>query len=271
MEMLGLSQLDKVFLLATLGFVQCTGAIVENPPLMSDLELERKLMAVATMHNATTLLKGFTKGMDARDVKYMFEISQHKPRFATSEEFTKSLSPGQKFEILGAHVTIIEHIFTHQAALSYLAVHVAKRAAYTYNLIPHHQQWSEVLNPGLKSQPVHRCIGHDGCPPALERSSWPFVEEAVEALEKAIPNMRREYDAMRSEGLFKEHDEGIHITGFWDLIRIPYSGGECHQGDLSSQKRCEMSQKSVAAFNEFERIIQKGSDERPSCACACIF
>jgi len=263
--MLVLSQLGKVFLLATLGFIQCTDAIVENPPLISDLELERSLMAVARMHNATTLLKGESKLMDARDVRYMFEVSQHKPRFATIEEFAKSLSPGQKFEILRAHVAIIEHIFTHQAALSYLAMHVARRAAYTYNLIPHHQQWTEVLNPGLKSQPVHRCIGHDGCPPALERSSWPFVEEAVEALEKAIPNMRREYDAMRSEGLFKEHDEGIHITGFWDLIRIPYSEGKCHnQGDLSSKKRCQMSQKSVAAFNAFERIIQKGSVARPS-------
>ena len=262
-----LSQLGRMFLLATLGF--CTDAIhdaiVENPPLISDPELERSLMAVARMHNATALLQGTTKRMDERDVRYMFEVSQHKPRFATRKEFTKSLTPGQKFEILGAHITIIEHIVTHQAALSYLAMHVARRAAYTYNLIPHHQQWTEVLNPGLKSQPVHRCIGHDGCPPELERSSWPFVEEAVEALEKAIPTMRREFDAMRSEGLFTEHEEGIHITGFWDLIRIPYSEGKCdNQADRSAKKRCQMSQKSVAAFNEFERIIQKGSVARPS-------
>jgi predicted proteasome-type protease len=103
-----LSQLGRVFLLATLGFIQCNDAIhdaiVENPPLISDPELERSLMAVARMHNATTLLQGTTKRMDERDVRYMFEVSQHKPRFATRKEFTKSLTPGQKFEILGAHI-----------------------------------------------------------------------------------------------------------------------------------------------------------------------
>jgi len=169
------------------------------------------------------------------------------------------------FHLRRQHVQWIEWISHFQRPLQYLSEAVKRRAAYKLGLMPHHQQWTEVLNMALASAPVHRCQGHVGCPKELERSRWPQLDTAIDALERTIPAMRREFDAAHQAGMAREHGEGIHLKGMWDLIHMGCAGFIVTSPEGLGENAGErgMFPNTCQALRDFEKATTQGQTLRP--------
>jgi len=116
----------------------------------------------------------------------------------------------------------------------------------------------------LASAPIHRCHGHAGCPKELERSRWPFLDAAIDALERTIPSVQIEFDAAHKAGLAVEHGEGIHLTGMWDLIHMGCPVGPA-AGELEESQAHPMANgqrgmfpKTCQALREFDHAANQG-------------
>ena len=144
------------------------------------------------------------------------------------------------------YVRVLDFLASYQPTLQWLAREVKHHMAYTLGLLLHHQQWTENLNRGLRSQPVHRCVGHAGCPAGLERSVWPRLDAALDELEAALPALRDEYETTDLRHLYNHITPGGFSKGSYQRVNLPF-----HSKNTSCTG---MPPRLCAALKRFESI-----------------
>ena len=120
------------------------------------------------------------------------------------------------------YVQVLDFLASYQPGLVWLAQAVQQHMASGLGLLLHPQQWTETVNRGLRSQPVHRCAGHEGCPAGMGRSAWPALDRALDALEAELPALREEYDSTDLRSLFSAVVPGGFSRGQYYRVNIPY-------------------------------------------------
>ena len=133
-----------------------------------------------------------------------------------------------------------------------------RRGAYGLGLWPSHHQWSEVYNEAFArtARPVHPRHGAD---------FWPELAGAIRQLEKrVVPALQRELAAVDEEirrgslprSLWKEHGEGIHVTGLWELMAFGEGDFTCRGADYNQVSRKHFPE-SCRLLPTFERFVKK--------------
>eukprot|EP00930_Biecheleria_cincta_P016486 TRINITY_DN13390_c0_g1_i1.p1 TRINITY_DN13390_c0_g1~~TRINITY_DN13390_c0_g1_i1.p1 ORF type:complete len:232 (-),score=38.34 TRINITY_DN13390_c0_g1_i1:79-774(-) len=93
-------------------------------------------------------------------------------------------------------------------------------------LIPHRSQWCEILNEQLASFPLRD--------PAVDEIPWPGLRDALQWLEGNFTSvMLPAYErSCRMDNFYKEHEEGIHVTGQWEAAYFVSSPPTCKTTDF---------------------------------------
>ncbi|CAE8639826.1 unnamed protein product, partial [Polarella glacialis] len=109
----------------------------------------------------------------------------------------------------GRHVKIFEWLLRHhrdKPSCPELADRLGRRLV-RLGLARHPTHWTEILNEEVFSAPL--------LDPRKDHIRWPEVREALSWLEGNFTSvMLPEFQS--SSGGFGEHDEGLHVTGYWE-------------------------------------------------------
>jgi len=127
-------------------------------------------------------------------------------------------NPVQRFETRRACVAVLEWLSRHHPSEPALREDFSRHCAYELRLWPDHSQWAEEYIEEFwnYSRPIW----------PIEDLPQPF-RRSVEIVQEGWHEVVQEYLAAKGSLQKQEHNEGIHVTGMWELLYVDQEAGKC--------------------------------------------
>ena len=166
-------------------------------------------------------------------------------------------APGadERVEIRALCRHVLKWLIWHQPSLVQPAF-ALKHWMVNADLLLNPYQWPSHLNRALRSQPLHRCSGHEGCPLNAQHSAWASLNGAVAALEAELPAVRAEWAAAGHWAV--EDHQGLHVRGRWERLEIRRGADStCGAGCTACVVHAPIAlPRTCAAIDAFERTAR---------------